>query len=77
MSWCGIISYQAALAQVKYVADRVGSYWTANQPPVGLVQPVQGGWKQGSPPCRLVALGKGAARSGRLLDAPQDVPVAG
>ena len=27
MTWCGIIPYQAALGQVKYVADRAGSYW--------------------------------------------------
>lgn len=30
MAWCGIIPDQAALAQVKYESDSVGSYW-ANQ----------------------------------------------
>lgn len=27
MTWCGTISYLAVVAQVKYVVDRVGSYW--------------------------------------------------
>lgn len=27
MAWCGIVPDQAALAQVKYESDSVGSYW--------------------------------------------------
>lgn len=79
MAWCGIIPDQAALAQVKYESDSVGSYW-ANQAASHWPCTTDQGCVKWGNTLSLEVWEKepfAAARLRKCLDAPRDAVVAG